>query len=92
MEAHGDVVGRTLGTRMTKQGGAFASTFVKDQREGAGECHLQRVNADLAVSLTAMTVARREQRARCPHRQEERAAGDKLAIVDVAAMTARLAA
>ena len=45
--------------------------LVQDEGEGSRQAHFQRVDADLAVALPAMTVADREVRAGNPGRREQ---------------------
>src|SRR4051812_45614596 len=66
--------------------------LVQDEGEGSRQAHLQGVDADLAVALAAVAVARAEVRAWNPDRQEQRRAGDQLLAVHIAAVLTRLAA
>src|SRR5206468_127433 len=85
IECHGHDVGRRLGPRPLE-----AQIVAHAQLEGADQPGLDGRHAHLAVALRAMAVADREQRAVDLDWQVERAAGDQLLVVEIAAGPAHM--
>jgi hypothetical protein len=81
---HADVVGRGFSARPHER-----HVLPHRQLHTSAQRCLDRRLIDLAVALCGVPIADLEQRARHEHRDEERAAGDELSVVEIACMLAR---
>ena len=84
VDPHDDPVRRRLGARPLE-----VHVLADDHLDGAAQRCLHRGDVDLAIALAGMSVADLEQRARHPHRNEERRAGDEVLVVEVAGVNPR---
>ncbi len=80
MHAHAYEMRRRFGARV-RQHGLGADGLMQNEGERAGQIHLQRRHADLAIGLAAMAIAHQHIRAGHEDREKQAAPRDQLFVV-----------